>query len=72
MRITVHAKPAARDTYVKELGDSSYEVAVKEPPVQGRANAAIVSAIAEHFHIFRGEVKILSGRTSRRKVVEIP
>lgn len=72
MRITVHAKPAAREAFVKKLDETSYEVAVKELPVQGRANAAIISAIAEHFHIPRGEVKILSGRTSRRKVVEIP
>ena len=71
MKITVHTKPGAREAYVKELGDASYEVAVKEPPVQGRANIAIIGAIAEHFHIPREKVRILTGRTSRRKIVEI-
>lgn len=71
MRITVKAKPSARETYVKKTGDSSYEVAVKEPPVGGRANAAVREAVAEHFKIPYSRVKIVSGWTSRQKVIEI-
>ncbi len=71
MKITVKTKPSAREVYVKKLDESSYEVAVKEPPVGGRANAAIRGAIAEHFGISYLKVKIISGWASRQKVLEI-
>ncbi|MBI2003435.1 MAG: DUF167 domain-containing protein [Parcubacteria group bacterium] len=71
MRITVKVKPGAREAYVKKLSESSYEVAVKEPPVGGRANAAIREAVAEHFKIPYLKVKIISGWSSRQKVLEI-
>lgn len=71
MKITVKVKPLAREVYVKKLSDEVYEVAVKEPPVGGRANAAIREAVAEHFSIPYIKVKIISGWTSRQKVLEI-
>ncbi len=71
MKITVKVKPSSRETYVKKLNESSYEVAVKEPPVGGRANAAIREAVAEYFGISYLKVKIISGWTSRQKVLEI-
>lgn len=71
LKISVKAKPSAGEAYVKELDETSYEVAVKEPPVQGRANAAIIAALAEHFGVSRSQVTIISGWTSRSKVVEV-
>lgn len=71
MKITVKAKPGAREAYVKELAEMSFEVAVKEPPVGGQANAAIVQAVAEYFHTPYLKVKIISGWTSRQKILEI-
>ena len=71
MIITVKARPSSREIYVKKIADSSYEVAVKEPPVGGRANAAVREAVAEHFGISYLKVKIVSGWTSRQKVIEI-
>lgn len=71
MKITVKVKPSAREVHVKKLNESSYEVTVKEPPVGGRANAAIREAIAEHFGVPYIKVKIISGWTSRQKILEI-
>lgn len=56
---------------MKKLDDGTYEVAVSEPSVGGRANAAIREAVAEHFGIPYLKVKIVSGWTSRQKVLEI-
>ena len=71
MKITVKVKPLAREAYVEKLDDGTYEVAVQEPPVGGRANAAIREAVAEHFGIPYIKVKIISGWTSRQKTLEI-
>lgn len=71
MRIFVKAKPGAREEKIEKVDEVNFVVSVKEPPVQGRANAAIIKALAEYFGVAVGRVKIVSGWTSRQKVVEI-
>ena len=71
MRINVKAKPGAREDKVQKLDDASFVVSVKEPPVQGRANRAIIKLLAEYFGVPSGGVRIVSGHTSRQKIVEI-
>lgn len=71
MRIYVKAKPGAREEGVEKIDESNFIVSVKEPPVQGRANAAILKALADYFGVAVGRIKIVSGWTSRQKVVEI-
>jgi len=44
---------------------------VKEPPVKGQANVAIIKALARHFDIPFSAMKIISGRTSQQKIVEV-
>jgi len=44
---------------------------VKERPVEGRANEAIIKLLAGHFRISRSQVKLISGAVSKRKVFEI-
>lgn len=71
MNITVHAKPGAREERVEKIGETEYRVSVKEPPVQGKANAAIVKALAEFFGVSQSNVSIISGWTSRVKTIKI-
>jgi uncharacterized protein (TIGR00251 family) len=71
MRITVQAKPGAREASVERIDNQTYRVSVKEPPVGGRANEAICRALAEHFGVPRSSVTIISGATSRNKIIEI-
>lgn len=71
MKILVKVKPGARAAALKEIDPSHFEVAVKAPPVAGRANRAVIKALAEYFSVAATRVKIVSGRTSRRKVIEI-
>lgn len=65
------AKPGAYEEGVEKIDDLHYVVSVKEPPVQGRANHAIIKALAEYFGVAVLNVKIISGFTSRQKIVEI-
>ena len=71
MRIEIRAKPGAREEQVEKIDEVRYVVAVKEPPVAGRANAAIVRALAAYFGVSVSRVRIVSGYTFRQKVVEI-
>lgn len=71
MKIIVKAKPNSKEERVEKISDSEFVVFVKEPPVQGRANAAIVKALADYFGVSISQVRIVSGHTSRQKVIEV-
>lgn len=71
MTITVHAKPSAREEKVEKISETEYRVSVKEPPVQGRANAAIIKALAGYFGVSPSQVQIVHGHTSRTKIIAI-
>jgi len=78
MKISVKAKPMAREEKVEkinppngEAGENTFEVSVKEPPVAGRANMAIIKAVAGYFNVAPSRVRIISGYTSRQKILEI-
>lgn len=69
MRINVKAKPGAKEERIEEIQPGEFVVSVKEPPVQGKANAAIIRALSEYFHT--SNIRIVSGYTSRNKIIEI-
>ncbi len=75
MDIHVEAIPGAKKEGVDKVlaldGTFKYIVEVKEPPVQGRANRAIIRVLAQYFKVDEGSVKITSGFTSRRKTIHI-
>lgn len=46
-------------------------MAVAAPPHEGQANNAVIAALADHFAVSRGRVRIVRGHRGRRKVVEV-
>jgi len=71
MKIFVKAKPNAREEKIEKVDDLNYIVSVKEPPLKGKANEAIRNALAVYFKTGSACVKIVSGFSSRNKIVEI-
>ncbi len=70
-RVVVRVQPrAARDEIVGFV-NNVLQVRVKSPPLQGKANQALVSLLAEALDIRKGQVSIISGHASRQKVVAI-
>jgi len=71
MRIFVKVKPAAKEDKVEKIDEVNFSVQVKEPPVQGRANIAVIKALADYFSVSQFNIRIVSGFTSRSKIIEI-
>ena len=72
MRITVHAKPGSSKGPLVEVGeDGLVTVYLKERAVDGAANDGLVAALARHFGVRKAAVTIVSGHSSRRKIVDI-
>lgn len=71
MKIFVKARPKAKENLVKKIDETHFEISVTEPPIQGKANTAIIDAIAEYFNIPRSQVHLVSGFSSKEKTFEI-
>ena len=70
-RITVKVHPRARRSALAgRLGDA-WKLALAAPPVDGKANDECVRFLAELAGVPRSRVRIVTGLTSRLKVVEI-
>lgn len=73
MKIFVRVRPGARTAKVEKSknGENTFAVRVKAPAKNGLANEALIKILAEHFGIASSSVKILSGRTAGRKIIDI-
>jgi uncharacterized protein (TIGR00251 family) len=54
------------------LDDGTWEARVKAPPVDGKANSALIMLVAAHFGLRKAQVIIKSGASARLKLVQIP
>jgi uncharacterized protein (TIGR00251 family) len=67
--IKVH--PRARKNAITGVIGDALKLALTAPPVDGKANQAVIEFFADLFAIPRSSVTIASGETSRNKVVRI-
>lgn len=70
--LAVRAQPGAKRTAIAgvygEGAVAQLKVAVQAPPVEGKANSALIVFLAELFGLSRNKVEIVSGELSRSKV----
>lgn len=71
MRISVRATPNAKKSEVVETSPGVFKVKVNAKAVDGAANIRLIEILAEHFKVPFGAIRIMSGATSREKVIEI-
>ncbi len=72
MRLTVRVRPGASRTQVGGSYDGSLVVRVGARAVDGAATAATLEALAKALGVPRRSVVLVSGATSRTKVVDVP
>ncbi len=71
MRIFVKVKTGARAEKIEKIDETHLTVSVRERPLEGRANKAVLSAVAGYFNISPSRVAIVSGASSREKLLDI-
>ncbi len=71
MKIFVKAKPLAREEKVEKVDETNFIVAVKEPPREGKANKAIIRALADYFKVAPSQISLVAGFSSKQKVFDI-
>lgn len=73
MRVSIRVRPGAGRTRVGgRYGDDILVVAVQQPAVDGRATSAALAAVAKALRVRPRAVVLISGATSRTKLIEVP
>jgi uncharacterized protein len=67
----VKVHPRARKNAVTGVVGDALKLALTAPPVEGRANQAVIEFFADFFEIPRSSITIASGATSRTKVLRV-
>lgn len=70
MRIQVKVIPNASQSVIIPQEDT-WKIKVQTPPENGRANKEIIKLIAKFFDVPRSDVKIISGESSKTKIIEV-
>ena len=71
MRIQVKVVPRAKKPGVEQMADGTWRVAVSAPAEGGKANAAVIEALAGRLNVPKSSVRIVRGLTGRNKEVEV-
>ncbi len=71
MIIEVKVRPRSRTSALEQLPDGTWIARLKSPPVDGKANAELVTLIAERFRCPKASVSIRSGASGRLKIIRV-
>lgn len=61
---------ASRNAIVGVMGDA-IKLAITAPPVDGKANEAVIEYLADLFRLPKSSIVIVSGETGRNKLIAI-
>jgi len=71
LTLILHVQPGAKKTAVAGLHGDALKIRLAAPPVEGRANEALLRFIADFFHVPLRDVQLKQGEQSRHKRVEV-
>ena len=70
-RLRLRVSPGARRNEIVGRHGAGWKVRVSAPPEQGRANGAVLRLLAERLQVPLRRLAVVSGHSSRDKVVEL-
>ncbi len=69
--LSVRIQPRASKNEIIVMDGGQVKIRLTAPPVDGAANEALVRFLADTFSVSKSQVEIVSGHTSRDKIVRI-
>ena len=69
--IALHIQPGAKREGVTGLFGTALKIALNAPPVDGKANAALIKFLADKLALSKSALSLKSGECSRDKVIRI-
>jgi uncharacterized protein (TIGR00251 family) len=69
--LSTRIQPRASKNEITRMENGGLKIRLTAPPVDGAANEALVRFLADTLSVSRSQVEIVSGQTSRDKIVRI-
>ena len=69
--LTLHVQPGARKTEIAGEHGEALKIRLAAPPVEGKANAALLAWLAACFSVAKRDVALMSGEKNRHKIVAV-
>ncbi|WP_058534319.1 DUF167 domain-containing protein [Legionella saoudiensis] len=69
--INVYVQPGAKHSEIAGLHGNALKIRLQAPPIEGRANAALIKFIAQLFEVSTRQVLLKRGEKSRHKTLLI-
>jgi len=69
--LSIRIQPRASKNEIASLENGGLKIRLIAPPVDGAANEALVRFLSDRLSVTRSQVEIVSGHTSRDKIVRI-
>lgn len=69
--LSIHVQPGAKQTAVAGLHGTSLKIRIQAPPVEGRANEALIGFLAGRLGVPKRDVRIVGGEHTRDKRVRV-
>ena len=67
----VRVVPRASKNEIVGIHGDALKIRVAAPPVEGRANEALIAFLAKRLGVRKSQVEIVAGATSRRKMIRV-
>lgn len=71
LTLTLHIQPGAKRSEIAGLHGEALKIRLAAPPIEGRANEALLRFIADLFAVSLRQVELRQGGQSRHKVVAV-
>ncbi|HBI33603.1 MAG TPA: YggU family protein [Candidatus Moranbacteria bacterium] len=71
MRIYIKVSPKSSKNEVVKVSEGEYKVKITAPPVDGKANEALIKLLSQHFKVSKSMISIVGGKTAKIKMVDI-
>ena len=71
LKLPIHATPGAKRTEPAGAHGAALRVRLGAPPVDGKANAALIAWAAQAFGVPRQQVALLHGASGRQKMLGV-
>ncbi len=71
MKVTITAHPNSKKPRVEKDLFGGLHVYVSAPPLEGKANMAVIESLAEHFKTSKSRINLIRGAKSKTKVFNV-
>ena len=69
--IKVKIVPGSSKDKIIGIYNNALKIAIAAPPVEGKANKKCIAYLAKYFEIAKSKIEIISGQTSKNKLIKI-